>query len=157
LIVAAVLVPFLLWFVRSKTQKPGVEVVAQLLVGDDELHFSIVNTGRISFRTDEIFWKVYVDALNLPPRVLVMYAHTENIDGKTFWVYEKKLTDPLFSGISMGLFSIFLKSSYSGDPELRYVVLTPYGTFPKTATFDDKTRHPIIDTLGKVEVIRVED
>lgn len=155
LFVGTLIVWFVSWLL-SRTKKVEAEVTARASPVNEStlnLRFSVENTGRVSFRTDEIYWHVLVDDRL---RVEEVNGTSEPVEttlmGRSFKHFRGLLGSPAFIGRRTDLFSLKVKLPQENEHDLYYFLSTTHGLFPKSVK-RNKLGDIVPDTLGKIRLL----
>jgi hypothetical protein len=148
------------WLIsRLITEKPQAKLVIEQTTDRPSpirLNFWIANTGKISFRAQEVRWDLYVIT---PPGMagIQPYNHFTTTEGgnlvqsgnATYMHYTGLLLTPVFSGVNLRLFYSHLPQGTDVASKIYYVLSTPYGQVPHKVKRDEKGR-VIVPTAGIV-------
>jgi hypothetical protein len=154
LLVGVLIAGFVSWLL-SRTKKVAARVTAQASPIDEStlnLGFSVQNTGRVSFRADEIYWHVFVDdKLDVREVEGTLDQLETPLVGRVFKHYRGLLKSPAFVGRGTALFSLKVELPQNDQYDLYYFLSTAHGLFPKglkTGLFSSKRHcnlwHPVV-------------
>jgi len=153
LIVGIVIAGLISW-VLSKARKVEARMCVRTERIDQsslQLRFSIWNTGKISFRRDEIFWHALIDK-KLKPQTPSDGATDEVIADERRFVHVKgMLSSPVFPSRHTECFSVKVQADNVASGDLLYYLSTAHGMFPRSMTINREDKIDL-KTIGHVHV-----
>ena len=133
LLVGIVIAGAISWLI-AKSKKIDATVTGHLRAAgpDFELRLSLRNTGKVSFKSQEIYFHILVNNTLGPTEREGKTIRSPATPGDTEYSdFGGLLERPLFPGRTTDLCTLRLKSDNIGAKNLLYFLSTAYGFFPK--------------------------
>ena len=162
-IVGVVIVGFISW-VRARSKKIEARIFVDI-VHLSETEYLLVshlrNTGKVAFKSDEIYWNLFVDSELQLEEIMVPEAEPNfaqtgiKIQDKLFHRFASLCSSPVFPGRQVEPIGLRVKASQIEKVRMYYFLSTAYGLFPKHVQIDAEADNNIsskfFKTLGIVE------
>lgn len=141
--------------ILKKAKKIEAKVTARLEKGSDsrfKLLFALINSGKTHFKTQEVYYHVYV-ASSLSPseyREETTKTFIKTEEGG-YVVFTGLLATPCFPGRSTALFDLLINPTDPQPNSVLYFLSTAHGVFPKGIKLDEN-KGVEFKKLGKVSI-----
>ncbi len=96
------------------------------------VRFSVWNTGKISFRSEEVFWHVLIDKKVTPQNPDAGNTDELTVENRSFMHFKGMLDGPVFPNRHNDCFSLTVQTDKIAAGDFLYYLSTAYGVFPRT-------------------------